>query len=966
MGRRLRALPRDSRARGRAAVDRVAGGAAAPRARRRSTARGASWRARCCSTSTCSGSRPRSGARRAQRAHGVALFGDLPFMVDGDSADVWARQDQFRLDVSVGAPPDAFSATGQDWGMPVYRWDVIAAERLPLAARARAPQRRSVRRLPRRSPRRLLSHLRLAAGRQRAVLHAGRRSRRRSRSANGCSRIFREAGVGDHRRGSRHRARFRPRVARAPRRSRLPRASAGSATGTPRASRSAIPPTTPPSRSPRPARTTPSRWPSGGSTRPGDERAQVAALPTVQRLAGGHGSGRRRRTIRRSATCCSRRCSRRARTCCCCRVQDVFGWRDRINEPATVNDDNWTFRLPWPSIGWTRCRAARERPGRRCGHGLSGCAPRCRRRVRPWSDACHDDIISAPMATLHPFRALRPDLRRRRRIAAVPYDVVNTDEARALADGNPLSFLRVSRAEIELPPDTDPYSDAVYERAGDEFRRRCKNVGARRRGRAEPLPLPPAHGHARADGPRRVLFARRVRPRRHQEARADAARQGRRPHAPHAGARRADRPGVPDVSRQRRRRSDRRARHGRDAAHRLRGDRRRAPHAVARRTAPIATRSSRRSRRIPALYIADGHHRAASAARARAEMRDAASPAAALGDGADASTFLAVAFPHNQVQILPYNRIVKDLGGLSPAEFLRGGPRPLRRGDRARRRRRAAARSRCTSGRAGTRLRPRACGRIRRDRDRRRSTSACCRTELLAPVLKIVDVRTDKRIDFVGGARGTSELERLVDSGTRGGRVFAVSGQRRRPDGGVRRRRDHAAQEHLVRAEAAGRPADSRDLMRPLDRPDRRGILRPHDHRSSYSTSPPARRCCPLPVLEEIQRDLRRAAGRRHVDSRDQPSLEDVRGDSGAGRSRHPDARRHPVELSRAVSAGRRQPAVLDGADEPAGARRQPPTTSTAARGRTRRSRRRRRSGRSTSRRARKARTTRAFPRRPS
>jgi 4-alpha-glucanotransferase len=66
------------------------------------------------------------GAR--ERTHGVALFGDLPFMVDGDSADVWARQHQFHLDVSLGAPPDAFSATGQNWGMPVYRWDVIARD----------------------------------------------------------------------------------------------------------------------------------------------------------------------------------------------------------------------------------------------------------------------------------------------------------------------------------------------------------------------------------------------------------------------------------------------------------------------------------------------------------------------------------------------------------------------------------------------------------------------------------------------------------------------------------------------------------------------------------------------------------------------------------------------------------------------------------------------------------------------
>ena len=60
------------------------------------------------------------------RAGHVALFGDLPFMVAGDSADVWARQDEFRLDVSVGVPPDAFSEDGQDWGLPAYRWDVFA------------------------------------------------------------------------------------------------------------------------------------------------------------------------------------------------------------------------------------------------------------------------------------------------------------------------------------------------------------------------------------------------------------------------------------------------------------------------------------------------------------------------------------------------------------------------------------------------------------------------------------------------------------------------------------------------------------------------------------------------------------------------------------------------------------------------------------------------------------------------
>ena len=66
-------------------------------------------------------------ARRAAAAAGVRLAGDLPFLVAEDSADVWARQAEFRFDATVGVPPDAFSAEGQDWGLPVYRWDVIAA-----------------------------------------------------------------------------------------------------------------------------------------------------------------------------------------------------------------------------------------------------------------------------------------------------------------------------------------------------------------------------------------------------------------------------------------------------------------------------------------------------------------------------------------------------------------------------------------------------------------------------------------------------------------------------------------------------------------------------------------------------------------------------------------------------------------------------------------------------------------------
>ena len=121
----------------------------------------------------------------------------------------------------------------------------------------------------------------------------------------------------------------------------------------------------------------------------------------------------------------------------------------------------------------------------------------------------------------------------------------------------------------------------------------------------------------------------------------------------------------------------------------------------------------------------------------------------------------------------------------------------------------------------------------------------------------------------------------------------------------------------------------------------------PTVHRVHNFSAGPA--VLPVPVLEEIQRDLVVAAGRRDVGARDQPSLEDVRDDPRAGRSRHPRARRTSRRTTGAVPAGRRQPAVLDGADEPADAGRPPPTTSTPARGPRRRSRKRRGSAPSTS-----------------
>ena len=238
------------------------------------------------------------------------------------------------------------------------------------------------------------------------------------------------------------------------------------------------------------------------------------------------------------------------------------------------------------------------------------------------------------MATLHPFRALRPKPADAARIAAVPYDVVSTDEARALADGNPLSFLRVSRAGARAARRHRSVRGRRLPARGGQFRGAARQRRWCSRTSRASTSIGCGWAATTQTGSRRLLFARRVRPRRHQEARADAARQGGRPHAPHARARRADRSGVSHLPR---RRTTSIASPPRVTATARRSSISRRRTACTTRSggsaARIATRSSPRSRRIPALYIADGHHRAASAARAH-EMRDAV-PATSLGDGAE-------------------------------------------------------------------------------------------------------------------------------------------------------------------------------------------------------------------------------------------------------------------------------------------------------------------------------------------
>jgi uncharacterized protein (DUF1015 family) len=364
------------------------------------------------------------------------------------------------------------------------------------------------------------------------------------------------------------------------------------------------------------------------------------------------------------------------------------------------------------------------------------------------------------MATLRPFRALRPTIEAAPRIAAVPYDVVSADEARPLAAGNPLSFLHVSRAEIDLPAGTDPHADQVYERAAQSFAALQSSLVTEeessvyfyrlRMGAHTQTGLAACFAIDEYD--RNVI-------RKHERTRRDKE-DDRTRHMIALGAQ----TGPVFLTYRAAAEVDRLA--ARTTAGEPIIDFS-APDGVQHtlwrvggedRDALVAAFG-----RIPALYIADGHHRAASAARARTDMRDRGRPGTSLGDGADSSTMLAVAFPHDQVQILPYNRIVRDLGGLTPADFLQsvrdrfeidaGPASPERRGDLA-----------MYFAGAWHTLR------LRVPLDASDAIGSldvsALQDHLLAPVLKIADVTTDKRIDFVGGARGTGELERLVDSGT--------------------------------------------------------------------------------------------------------------------------------------------------------------------------------------------------------
>ena len=358
------------------------------------------------------------------------------------------------------------------------------------------------------------------------------------------------------------------------------------------------------------------------------------------------------------------------------------------------------------------------------------------------------------MSTVVPFRALRPTPAAASRVAAVPYDVVSTDEARALASGSPLSFLHVSRAEIDLPTGTNPYSDAVYARAAANF-----------------ATLKTAAPLAMEDEPSLYVYRLQM---------GDHVQTGV---AGCFSIDEYDRDIIKKHERTRRDKEDDRTRHmlelraqtgpvfltykASPAVDQLIGRVVSVPplidfvasdgirHTLWQAPGDVTSALVTAFAAISELYIADGHHRAASAARVREQLR------AAAGAG-EWDTVLAVAFPDNQMKVLPYNRVVRDLANHTPASLLAtlreqfavsaGPAAPVRAGHV----------SMFLDGRWYTIDLGEASAALAADE---RLDVSRLQAHVLTPLLGIGDVRSDKRIDFVGGGRGTSELESLVTTG---------------------------------------------------------------------------------------------------------------------------------------------------------------------------------------------------------
>jgi uncharacterized protein (DUF1015 family) len=352
------------------------------------------------------------------------------------------------------------------------------------------------------------------------------------------------------------------------------------------------------------------------------------------------------------------------------------------------------------------------------------------------------------MATVLPFRALRPAPGHAEEVASVPYDVINTDEARSLARGKPRSFLHVIRPEIDLPEGTDEHDDRVYEQGAEALRRFAASDAFV----TEDEPAFYVYRLVMDGRPQTGIFGLVTVEEydddtilKHEKTRPDKEDDRTRhivTQRAHAEPVMLTYRGTQPINVLVRETMQGDPLYGFTATDGVRHEIWRMPDADAVREAFAD---------VPKLYVADGHHRSAAASRA----------ANALPDNDEARAFMAVLFPYEEMVIMPYNRVVYELPD-GPAAFLDTLRERFDLNDRA-----PAAPAK--PGHVSLYLNGRWVGLAlpETERDTVADTLDVARLSeyLLEPLLGITDPRTDSNIGFVGGIRGTKELERLVDGG---------------------------------------------------------------------------------------------------------------------------------------------------------------------------------------------------------
>lgn len=361
------------------------------------------------------------------------------------------------------------------------------------------------------------------------------------------------------------------------------------------------------------------------------------------------------------------------------------------------------------------------------------------------------------MAQVRPFAAIRPRKGLEERIAALPYDVYSSEEARKETQREPYSFLKIDRAETQFPPGTDPYDEKVYRRAeetlwdmvrrGDFIReeRPCYylyELGFRGRTQTGIAALASIDDY----------LSGRIK--KHENTREDKELDRIR-HVDVCGAQTGpiflayrDRKGLDEITdrvKEERALYDFTSRDG--VTHRL--------WRVEDREQELLIR--REFAETDSLYIADGHHRCASAVKAGLRRRSLAGRG---GAETEADYFLAVLFPDSQLTIMAYNRVVKDLNGYTPEEFLEKLSEKFELTRMGARAYRPEAKG-CFGlylDRSWYKLMLKKA--FRKEGPVEGLDVSALQREALEPILFIRDPKTDKRIDFVGGIRGLTELER--------------------------------------------------------------------------------------------------------------------------------------------------------------------------------------------------------------